>query len=568
MKTMWSNFRLQALRCCAGVVGALWLVGASAQPLAFGTDPDLLAKIALGEDRGSADVGVWKDGRAVYAFRHNGPQGSSRESGGAEPVVQASSGQQLYEIGSISKVFTGLLLAQAVERGDLALDDKLGMLLRDKVRFVSSDVQAITLRQLITHSACMPRVPPDFSEERVADNPYATYDRRRLWLALSGLRLEGPPPCAASYSNFGLGVVGEILSERYGKPWQVLVRENITAPLGMHDTVQVLGDKSARMAPAFNNATATPLWDFDALAGAGALRSTAADLLVFSRAVMAGKNGPLGHAAERMLTPLGRYQSSQIAYAVMMRGPEGRRIYFHDGATGGYRTLWMVAPDTQEALVALTSNAHGQPGKVFVGITAGRYPVTGAPVAVDAGVLAAYAGVFRVDQRTAFTFVLQDGMLYRRITGGGFRPLVATGPDTFADPAIGVQYVFTRQGGAVAGVDYTQGGGGMSGIRTGEPAPVVAVVPIDRQDDYAGRFQLERTLRRKLDFDVKVEGGQLAVRSSNWPRLPVFPMAGQPDRFAYENGKAELLFERDAAGKVVALVLFEGGVMRMPRAPE
>ncbi|WP_093439251.1 serine hydrolase [Variovorax sp. 770b2] len=177
--------------------------------------------------------------------------------------------QPLYEIGSISKVFTGLLLAQSVERGDLALDDNLGALLRGKAA-LSPEVSAITLRRLITHSACLPWDPPDFERYASAD-PFSRFSRRRLLAALSNQPMAKAPPCVAGYSNFGLGVVGLVLSERYGKPWQELVRESITGPLGMQDTVQDLGDKAARMAPAFNNTVAAPLWDFDALASAGAL---------------------------------------------------------------------------------------------------------------------------------------------------------------------------------------------------------------------------------------------------------------------------------------------------------
>ncbi|SFQ05287.1 hypothetical protein [Variovorax sp. 770b2] len=72
-------------------------------------------------------------------------------------------------------------------------------------------------------------------------------------------------------------------------------------------------------------------------------------------------------------------------------------------------------------------------------------------------------------------------------------------------------------------------------------------------------------MQRNLDFDVKVEGGQLGLRSANWERRRVFPMVDRPDRFAYDYGRSQLQFERDAGGNVVAVVLFEGGEFRMQR---
>lgn len=538
--------------------GLLAFSAAWAQPPSFATDPAELARMALRDERGSVSVGVLHAGQTRFTFLQNDGLVASRN---ADPADAGA--QPLYEIGSISKVFTGLLLAQSVERGDLALDDSLGALLQGKA-VLSSEIAAITLRQLVTHSACLPWDPPDF-EGYASGDPFSRYSHRRLLAALSNQSMAAAPPCAAAYSNFGLGVVGLVLSERYGKPWQQLVRENITGPLGMQDTVQDLGDKAARVAPAFNNMVAAPLWDFDALAAAGALRSTTSDLLVFSRALMAGRSGPLGPAVERLLTPLGRYRESEIGYAVMMRGPPEKRTYFHSGVTAGFRALWMIAPDTREAVVVLASSAHAQPGRVFVGLAASRYPVSQSPVTLDSASLAAYAGVYQVDRSTTLTFVPQDGNLYRRVIGGGYRPLRPAGNDTFIDIDAGAVYVFARENGVLTSVDLTQGGGRMRAIRTDKAAPTLAVVAPDREADYAGHYHLGRTLRRNLDFDVKVEGGQLGVRSANWERKPVFPVADRPDRFAYENGRSQLQFERDANGKVVALVLYEGGEFRMQR---
>lgn len=525
----------------------------AAQSLSMESEPAALAKAALGSERGSAAVGVWRGGSSRFAFT---PQSA------VNPAASDNrQGQPLFEIGSITKVFTGLLLAQAVERGELRLDDTLGKLLNGKAN-LSPQVAAVTLRQLVTHSSCLPRLPADFAVGSSPANPYQYYGRDRLWTALSALKLENPPPCEAAYSNFGFAVLGELISERYGMSWDALVRERITRPLGMHDTVQYLGDKTARLAAGYaGNETASP-WDMRAFAGAGALRSTAADMLIFSRAILAGKTGPLGAAAERLVTPLGKYQLGEIGYAVMIRGPKDRRTILHDGGTGGYRSLWMAALDSNEALIVLASNDKAPVETVAQAIAASRYQVSTEIVAVDAKKLAEYTGVFRIDKSTAFTFVVQDGVLYGRLTGQAFGALTPSAENTFTFPGVGAAFTFAREGGKVSAVTLNQGGGIMSASRTDEPVPREAVLPARALDAYLGHYRKKALLQSDMVFDVRYNAGQLAVKLNDQRRFPVFPVQGKPDRFAYDLVKAELQFERNAAGKVVALVLYQNGEHR------
>lgn len=559
------------MRFCAELT--LWtaFTAAVAQPMNFASDPARMAAVTLGEEHGSVAVGVWQQGRTGYAFQTGSAVDSSAS---ALATVESTQSQKLYEIGSVSKVFTGLLLAQAVEKGDLSLDDTLGKLLDGKVAFQSPLVAAITLRQLVTHSSCLPRLPKEIADHSGRANPYAAFHRRMMWQSLAAVSIANAPPCAPEYSNFGFGLLGEILSERYGKPWRELVRDNITTPLGMTDTVQDLGNKAGRMAAGFNNAELMPPWDFQAMAGAGALRSTVADMLVFSRAMMAGRDGPLGAAVVRMRTPLGVFGNGQIGYAVMIRGPAERRIYLHDGLTAGYRAMWVIAPDMQEAAVALVGNSHATPGRLFAALTAHYYPIAESVIAYVGGTAGAitseqlkeFGGVYRIDKSASVVFVVQDGVLYRRFQGGGgYRPLTQAGKDAFIDADLGATYQFQRVGGRLTGLKYTQGGGGFSAERSGDAPPTIAVLPSTVAQDYAGRYFLERPLRRHLDFDVKAEAGQLAVRSGNWLRQAVSPMPNRPDRFIYVNVKAELQFERDTSGRVVALVLHEGAPIRVPR---
>lgn len=441
-------------------------------PLTLASDPAVLAKAALGAERGTLVVGTLRNGQAAYGAAYNAepPLPSSSP---PRAIAANSAEQPMFEIGSITKVFTGLLLAQAVERGDLKLDDTVGKLLAGKVEGVSPAVASVTLRQLVTHTGCMPVMADGVTGGAPLAEQFRTFDKPMFWAALARIRLTAAaPPCEAAYSNFGMALLGQLLAERYDTSWGELVRARITEPLGMNDTVIPLGDKASRMAPAFAGDRRQPLFDMLAYAPASALRSTAADMMTFSRAVLAGAAGPLGPAAARMLTPLARYEGAEIGYAVMVRGPEGgRRTYWHAGLTEGYRTLWLLAPDTGEALIVLASNARAPLQSVMLAIGKSRYPVPTVEVPIDAKRLDDYKGEFRVSKAKALSFTVRDGKLLVRETGRGYSALTPTGTDRFAVAGIGAQLVFRRDAGhAVVGVTLAQGGSELEGRRVGEPA--------------------------------------------------------------------------------------------------
>jgi CubicO group peptidase (beta-lactamase class C family) len=346
----------------SGIASSVALAQPLAQPLGMESNPTDLAKTALGTERGVATVGVWRKDEAFYGMASN-----------ANPVITDAGtppDKILFEIASISKVFTGLLLAQAVERGDFSLDDTLGKLLPAGTHFASPAVAHITLRQIVTHRSCLPALPAGFDRESPAN--YLRYDRQKLFDAVSTLQLPQPPPCEPVYSNFGFAILGELLSERYGKSWEELVRERIAGPLGMTDTAQHVEDKAQRLALPFRGDKLLLQRQMLAFAGAAGLYSTAADMLIFSRAILAGKNGPLGEAAERLVTPLAIYQEGRIGYAVMIRGPVSHPVYTHDGVLGGYRSRWIVAPDTGEAMIVFASNEDSPIDEVRKAVRASR----------------------------------------------------------------------------------------------------------------------------------------------------------------------------------------------------
>ncbi|MCT8180967.1 serine hydrolase domain-containing protein [Variovorax sp. CY25R-8] len=348
---------LPRARLAALVLSSFAFAAAHAQPATgFDTPPARLAAEVLGQRPGTVVAGTWREGMAHLAILRNAPRHA-----GTVRAMAPGEAQPVFEIGSISKVFTGLLLAQAVERGDFSLDDTLGRLLADKAT-LPPPVAAITLRQLITHTACLPNLPALPARPPGPDsNPFARPTRAHLMVALSSLELAQTPPCAPRYGSLGIALVGMLLSDRYGQPWDQLVRERIAVPLGMKDTVQHLDAARAKRLPqGYAGDAARAPWEFGALAAAGALRSTVPDLLLFARALMAGRAGPLGAAAERLREPLSAQGEYDVGYALRMRDPAAggaqRRIYFHTGQTGGYRALLAFSPATNGALVLLASN--------------------------------------------------------------------------------------------------------------------------------------------------------------------------------------------------------------------
>jgi CubicO group peptidase (beta-lactamase class C family) len=283
-------------------------------------------------------------------------------SGGRRVLVvgdDSYDGDTLFEIGSITKAFTGILLAEMAERGEVRLDQTVAELLPDGVEVPQRAGRAITLKDLATHSSGLPRMPDNF---RPADpsNPYADYTADQLYQFLRGHTLVRDVGSEYEYSNLGVGLLGHALARRAGKPYETLVTERVLAPLGMVSTKITLGPQdSARLARG-HNARGEPVgnWDVPTLAGAGALRSTTNDMMTLMTAAMEPPAGLLGRALQRSAVPhftpdvglelgLGWHISSQI----------DRRVIWHNGGTGGYSSFAGFDPAIRMGVVVLSNQA-------------------------------------------------------------------------------------------------------------------------------------------------------------------------------------------------------------------
>jgi serine-type D-Ala-D-Ala carboxypeptidase/endopeptidase len=273
----------------------------------------------------------------------------------------------LFEIGSITKVFTALLLAESVVRGELTLDTPVRDLLPE-ADVPARDGVAITVEHLATHTAGLPRNPmPFLAAVRVGwkarnGDPFAAIDRAALLAELARTRLRRTPGTGRiAYSNFGAGVLGHALVAATGAPgYGELVRERICAPLGMADTVLVPdGELAAREADGHRRRRRpTGHWEVAGLPGAGALRSTAADVLTFLRAQLHPDDTPLGpaialtHGERRPGRRLG-IGLGWLRVSVLLRDEV---LLWHNGGTGGFRSFAGFVPTRGTAAVVLAND--------------------------------------------------------------------------------------------------------------------------------------------------------------------------------------------------------------------
>lgn len=267
----------------------------------------------------------------------------------------------MYEIGSVSKVFTGLLLADAVQAGTVKLDQPIGTLLK-KLQETNPEVgESITLLHLSTHNSGLPRLPDNLVPADIK-NPYADYGRDRLTDFLCRVKPKDKPNTVTAYSNLGAGLLGDLLAAKADVDYDTLLKRTITKPLNMNDTTVVLNDaQRKRMAPPHNVGLASDtLWDFDALAGAGGIRSTVPDMLRFIAAVLQPPDTELGKAIELAWKQYVPSRDGQFAMGLGWHIAHDGSTRWHNGQTGGYHSMLMINRDFKAGVVVLGNTAAGQ----------------------------------------------------------------------------------------------------------------------------------------------------------------------------------------------------------------
>jgi len=269
-------------------------------------------------------------------------------------------GDTRFEVGSITKVFTSLLLARMVESGEARLDDPISAYLPDSVKAPAYRGQQITLRELATHSSSLPRLPGNIAPKNIAD-PYVDYTARDLYTFLDSYDLSQAPDTHYEYSNLGAGLLGFLLSRRAGEPFAELLEKRVFQPLGMKASyVADPGDSTdARLTRGHAEGREVAFWHFGTLEGAGGVRSSANDILGFLRAELHPERSAMSKAIE-LSQRVYFHASPQLSLALawhVVQLPDGSNLYWHNGGTGGARSFAAFAPKAGVGFTMLVNEA-------------------------------------------------------------------------------------------------------------------------------------------------------------------------------------------------------------------
>ncbi len=363
-------------------------------------------------------------------------------------------GNTLYEIGSITKVFTGTLLAEMVGRKEAELADPIAKYLPSTAKTPTFERTPITLLDLATQSSGLPRMPDNLAPQNPS-NPYADYTGDKLLAFLSGYKLTRKPGAKYEYSNLGMGLLGYALANHLQKPYEALIKQRVCEPLGMTSTVNTLNaEQRTRLAAGHDtDGNVVSNWDLAALAGAGGLRSNVVDMLRFLKANITANAEAAPTAIQTALLlaqkperPVDGGGQIGLAWHIL---PDGTTVW-HNGSTGGYRSLVAFNREKKQGVVVLCNTA----GDVVDQVGFGLLRMLGGdalptlklrlPAKINTGVYSRYVGEYELAPGAVITITREQNKLLAQLTGQGKYRLYPASETSFFYRIVDAQVTFVK----------------------------------------------------------------------------------------------------------------------------
>lgn len=288
-------------------------------------------------------IGIYKDGKIEF---YNYGICSDKN-----PVTPTE--KSIYEIGSITKTFTAAVLAEMVSEEKVNYDDPISKFLPDSVCNWSSE-KAITLEELSTHSSGLPRLPDNLTENFLADldNPYQNYSTEKMYAFLKEYPSKLKEERVSEYSNLGVGLLGHILAKVDGKSYEAMITDRIFTPLNMNNsTITISKEQLTQGHDALGYPTSQ--WDFQAIAGAGAIRSNTADMMKYLVANFEQK-APYA-TTQKLRKELNGVQKIGLGWIQQEEFGSGKQLMFHGGGTGGFISFIGLFKEDNVGVIVLSN---------------------------------------------------------------------------------------------------------------------------------------------------------------------------------------------------------------------
>ncbi len=478
---------MQRTRVTCPILLALLLPAvASAQHFPSTEDLTAIIEQRVEQEGGMAMVvGVMEpDGSTKIAYYGDGGEG-------ARPLGPKS----VFELGSITKAFTGILLAEAVARGEVALEDPVAKYLPDDVTVPSRNGREITLLDIATHRSSLTRMPTNMVP--TGDGAYPEYTIDMLYVFLASHELRRDIGAEYEYSNIAVALLGHALERAAGKTYEQLLRERILDPLGMAMTsTKVEGEVREWMTVGHDDdGLVAPYRNWPNLPAMGAIRSNAEDLLRFVAANTGAPTSQIersmrdAHEARNTVDP-----NTDMGLNWMTMKFGNKRVITHGGATQGFRAFLGFDPDAGVGAVVL-ANSPIAIRDIGLHLINPDIPLSDTPVAdrvevlVAEDVLATYVGEYELRPTFVINVTLEDGGLFVQATSQNKFPVFPESQTKFFARVVNAQISFTKDdAGAVDGLILHQGG------RTA-PAPrrIAAGVPLAASESAEGSLPGEKT---------------------------------------------------------------------------
>jgi len=466
------------------------------------------------------------------------------EPGGAKPTADT-----VYEIGSTTRCFTGLLLADAVLAGKLRLDDTLGKIFAD-VHFADPKLAATTLGEIAAHRAGLPAIASNLFPRNV-DDPYVTFDAAALKAYLAHAQVDGAG--TYRYSELGVAVLGEAAARVYRKDYRSLVTSEVLAPLTL--TESGFGNV-AHLVDGFRDGKPVPHWQHQAFAPASGLRASLTDLMRFAAAALrpdkTSLRAPILLARQPRAAAGGG--ETALAWQIVPVESDGQTwpLLWQAGITGGFASFVGLRTDKQRAVVLL-GNAGVDLSALGLTLMADRNAPPAPPklLPMVAPASLAYPGLYRFDTGGELLVRASDDGISMQI--GGYLPqtMSAYDEDAFEIAGAAGQLTFERQDTKVIGAILHRSGTNLHAARLSEGAPTLKrnTTPLDAKDlaAYAGDYRLSSSMRAHV---VVATPG---LRAQLTGTAPIFLQSCAHDRFCDADGALEIAFTREKSGKANAL---------------